>query len=178
MKKWKLSFNSPVVLCFVLISFVILVVSAILGDWVTNTFFCVYRSSFTDPKMYVRMFTHVLGHAGFDHWIGNITLLLIIGPLLEEKYGSASMVVVILVTAFITGLVNILLFPGVALLGASGVVFAFIMLSSFTSMKEGRLPLTFVLVAIVYLGGQVYDGIFLQDNVSNLSHILGGLVGE
>ena len=60
----------------------------------------------------------------------------------------------------------------VQLLGASGVVFALILLSSFTSMKEGEIPLTFILVAALYIGQQIYQGIFVNDNVSNLTHIL------
>ena len=27
-------------------------------------------------------------------------------------------------------------------------------------------------------GGQIYDGVFVQDNISNLTHILGGGVGS
>lgn len=44
-------------------------------------------------------------------------------------------------------------------------------------MKEGTIPATLVLVAIIYIGGQMYDGLFLRDNVANLTHVLGGLVG-
>ena len=65
----------------------------------------------------------------------------------------------------------------VALCGASGVVFAFILLTSFTSFRNGEIPLTFILVAIVFLGQQVYEGVFLQDNISNLSHVIGGIIG-
>ena len=104
-------------------------------------------------------------------------LILVVGPLLEEKYGSSNMLFVILSTALVTGIVNFAFFPRVQLLGASGVVFALILLSSFTSLKEGEIPLTFILVALIYLGEQIYQGIFVQDNVSNLTHILGGLVG-
>lgn len=52
------------------------------------------------------------------------------------------------------------------------------MLSSLTSIKEGSIPITFILVAVIYIGGQIYDGVFVQDNVSNLTHILGGGVGS
>ena len=81
------------------------------------------------------------------------------------------------ITALVTGLVNYFLFPTVALCGASGVVFAFILLVSFTNVREGEIPITFILVALIYIGQQVYEGIFFKDNVSNLSHILGGVVG-
>ena len=43
--------------------------------------------------------------------------------------------------------------------------------------KTGEIPLTFILVALVFIGQQVYEGVFLQDDISNLSHILGGVVG-
>ncbi len=109
--------------------------------------------------------------------MGNMTLLLVVGPLLEEKYGSSKILMVIFVTALVTGIANMMFFPHIQLLGASGVVFAFILLSSITSMGDGKIPLTFLLVAFIYIGGQVYDGIFVRDNVANLTHILGGVVG-
>ena len=55
--------------------------------------------------------------------------------------------------------------------------FSFIMLSSFTSIREGEIPLTFILVAALYIGGQIFEGLFEQNNIANLTHILGGLVG-
>ena len=57
----------------------------------------------------------------------------------------------IAITAFITSFVNYIFFPSVALCGASGVVFAFILLSSFTSFKEGEIPITFILVAVFFM---------------------------
>ena len=109
--------------------------------------------------------------------MGNIMLILVVGPLLEEKYGSANILFVMMATALITGVVNFVFFPRVQLLGASGVVFALILLSSFTSFKEGKIPVTFILVAAIYIGQQIYQGIFVQDNISNLTHIIGGGVG-
>ena len=81
------------------------------------------------------------------------------------------------VTAAITGIINYLLFPNIALCGASGVVFAFIILSSVTSVRTGEIPLTFILVAIIFLGQQIIQGVFVTDNVSNLSHFVGGVIG-
>ena len=97
--------------------------------------------------------------------------------MLEEKYGSAKILKVIVVTALVTGLINYLFFWHVGLCGASGVVFAFILLTSFTSFKKGDIPLTFVLVAIIFIGQQICEGLFVRDNISNLSHIVGGVIG-
>ncbi|MBR0410444.1 MAG: hypothetical protein IJI25_05505 [Eubacterium sp.] len=55
--------------------------------------------------------------------------------------------------------------------------FAFILLTSFTGFREGELPVTVILVAVIFLGQQIYEGLFVDDNVSNLSHILGGVIG-
>ena len=176
-KKLKISFNSPIILGFVILSFIVYVVDNLTGGFSTRLLFSVYRSSFIDPFTYFRFFGHVLGHANLDHFLGNIMLILVIGPMLEEKYGSANILFVILATALVTGLVHFFVFPHVYLLSASGVVFAFILLSSFAGFREGRIPFTFIVVALLYIGQQVYQGVFVQDNISNLTHILGGIVG-
>ena len=80
-----------------------------------------------------------------------------------------------MIVAFVTGIVHILLFNTI-LLGASGVVFAFILLASITGDKEG-IPLTLIIVAIIYIGEQVFQGLTIQDNISQLTHIVGGTVG-
>ena len=126
---------------------------------------------------YIRLFTHVFGHNGWEHFAGNITYILLLGPLLEEKYGCKTIIKAIVITALATGIINSVLFPQIALCGASGIVFAFILLSSFTEFKSGDIPITFLLVFVIYIGHQIVDGIFVQDNISNMAHIVGGLVG-
>ena len=177
MKKLKITNNSPVVLGFALASFAALILGLLTGGRSNQLLFMTYHSPLTNPLTYVRFFTHVLGHNGWTHFIGNMSFILLLGPMLEEKYGAAKILEVIGITAVVTGIVNYILFPSVALCGASGVVFAFILLTSFTNVREGEIPLTVLLVALIFIGQQVYEGIFLRDNVSNLSHILGGLVG-
>ena len=176
-KKLKIVFNSPVVLIFVGICLAALILDKITFGVANTLLFSVYRSSLLNPLTYIRMFSHVFGHASFSHFVGNITMLLVIGPLLEEKYGPKDLIFVILSTAFVTGIVHYIFFPGSVLLGASGVVFAFIILSSVTGIKSGEIPITLILVAIIYIGGEIYDGIFVSDNVSQLTHIIGGIVG-
>jgi membrane associated rhomboid family serine protease len=52
-----------------------------------------------------------------------------------------------------------------------------ILLASFTNIRQGRLPITVPLVAVLYLGNEILTGIFTVDNISQLSHIIGGLCG-
>lgn len=172
----KLKFNSPIILSFAIISFCVLVANMLTGNSLNRILFSTYSSSLTNPLTYVRMFTHVLGHASFEHFFNNIMLFLLIGPILEEKYGSEKILFVILLTALVTALFNNI-FTNNALLGASGVVFSFIVLSSMTSFKEKELPLTFLIVLILYIGQEVVNGMFSFDNISQISHIIGGMCG-
>ena len=177
MKRFAIRFNAPVVLSFAILSLLVLVLDSVTGGASTARLFCVYRAPLTDPLTYVRFFTHVLGHSGYSHYMGNMLLLLLVGPGLEEKYGSRNLLLTIVITALATGLVQFLLFPYSALLGASGVVFMMIVLSSFTEMKKGGIPLTMLLVAALYLGSEIADGLTKTDNVSHLTHIVGGVCG-
>lgn len=125
--------------------------------------------------MYVRLIGHVFGHAGYDHLISNMLFILLLGPILEEKYHD-KLITVILVTAVVTGVIHNIFAPNIQLLGASGVVFAFILLASITGNQNG-IPLTLILVAVLWIGGEIVDGLTASDNISQLTHIIGGISG-
>ena len=132
MKKLKITFNSPIILGFAGICLIATILNYATLGISNELLFMTYHSSLTSPMTYVRFFTHVFGHADLTHFIGNMSYILLLGPMLEEKYSSAVLIEVIGITALITGLINYLFFWNVALCGASGVVFAFIIMSSFT----------------------------------------------
>ncbi|MCF0150529.1 MAG: rhomboid family intramembrane serine protease [Firmicutes bacterium] len=176
-KKITFVFNAPVILCFVIACFGVLLLNQFTGGATNPRFFMTYHSSLSNLMTYVRFFTHVLGHSGWEHFIANMVYILLLGPMLEEKYGSWTILEVILATALATGLINYFFFPKVALLGASGICFAFIILSSLTSFKKGEIPITFILVAAMFIGQQVLDGLFASDNISQMAHIVGGSIG-
>lgn len=176
-KKLRITFNAPVVLSLVAISFLATLLNYITDGASGRMLFMTYHSPLLSPLTWVRAITHIFGHADWSHLIGNMSYLLLLGPMLEEKYKSSTLAIVVVLTALATSLVNYIFFPYIALCGASGVVFAFILLSSFTSFKDGEIPLTFILVALFFLGQQIYEGITVQDNISNTAHIVGGIVG-
>lgn len=176
-KRIRITFNSPVILSFVGVCLLALILDKITGGISTLKLFSVYRSSFLNPLTYVRLIGHIFGHDGWSHFINNIMMILILGPMLEEKYGSKDILLVILITAVVTGAFHMIFSPFTRLLGASGVVFAFILLSSLTSFDDGGIPVTFILVAVIYIGEQIYQLIAITSNVSNITHIIGGAVG-
>lgn len=176
-RKLKIKFNAPVVLTLVAISFIATLLGYLTVGVSSRLLFMTYHSSMLSPLTWLRSFTHIFGHANWTHLVGNMSYILLLGPLLEEKYSSKTLAEVMVITAFMTSIINYVFFPNIALCGASGVVFAFILLSSFTSFKDGEIPITFILVAIFYIGQQIFEGITVQDNVSNMAHIVGGIIG-
>jgi hypothetical protein len=79
--------------------------------------------SFGGARSHVGLLTHILGHASWDRLIGNFMLILLVGPMLEERYGSGRLLAIVVVT----GLANALLTNPVVF-GASGVAFMMILL--------------------------------------------------
>ena len=172
----KIEYNSPVILTFVLGTVIIYWINLLTNGGSNHLLFSVYRSSFLNLLTYVRLIGHVFGHASWEHLTGNILLILVIGPMLEEKYGSKRLLLFILSTAVITGIFHMIFFKS-ALLGASGIVFMLILLSSITRISEQRIPLTLILVAITYIGSEIVNAVIQTDQISQVTHIVGGICG-
>ena len=174
MKFPKIQYNAPVVLTFSILCCLVYMLSATFTRGLTDNFFALRASfSFTNPLDYFRILSYTIGHANSGHLLGNLTFILLLGPILEEKYGSKKVLTMMIVTAIVTGILHVLTSSLAGLLGASGIVFLFIILASIVDTKAGHVPLTFILVALIYLGKEFAD-IFRNDNVSQLAHICGG----
>ena len=175
MKKRKIYLNAPITLGFSLICIIALLLNMVSSGKTNVLFFSTYGSSLLSPMTYIRLLGHIFGHANVDHLVSNLLYILLLGPMLEEKYGKR-LIIVIFSTAAVTGIVHNLLSPNTMLLGASGVVFAFIILASITGNEEG-IPVTLIIVALLWIGSEIYTGITTADSVSQLTHIVGGLTG-
>lgn len=175
----RIRYNAPVTLTFALLSISILLIDTLTGAGITLRFFTALPRGYfnpSDPFAWLRLVSHVLGHAGWEHLLSNFAIILLIGPILEEKYGSPALLWMIFFTALVTGVVNTLFFQ-TALLGASGIVFMMIILASFTNVRGGDIPLTFILVVLIYLLKEIIL-ITGADEVSQSAHILGGICGS
>ena len=171
----RISYNSPVILTFALICTAIFFLDSFTGGNVMP-YFTVGTSVSAHPLSIATLFSHVIGHGSMDHLLGNLTFVLLLGPIIEEKYGSVRTALMIALTALITGIINVLFFS-TGLLGASGIVFMLILLVSFTNVKDGKIPLTFILVALLFVGKEVIQSM-QADHVSQAAHIIGGLCGS
>ena len=175
-KKLACTYNAPVTLTFAFLSVAVLLMGYFTNGRTTVMFFEVYRSKI-DVFWFIRLFGHVLGHSSVSHYAGNMMMFLLLGPILEEKYGGLNLIEAFAVVAFVSGIFNMIFFPDVALLGASGLVFMMIVLVSASDLRAGEIPITMILVIIIYLGSEILTMITAHDNISQLTHIIGGICG-
>jgi len=175
----KIKYNAPTILTYALICAIVMVLTTTLLPGLAETWFTVPGKGNFSPSLlrhWVSLLTHAAGHDSWSHLVGNFSVILLIGPLLEENYGSHALLVMIIITAVITGILNVLFFTS-GLMGASGVLFMMILLASFTNFRRGEIPLTFILVLILYLGNQLLQS-FNENKISYFAHIAGGFCGS
>lgn len=171
------SYNSVVVLSMFLISFVEIILNSVTGGWLTDTLFSTERASLLNPFTYVRFITHSLGHRDWEHFSNNYMKILLLGPLIEEKYGMINLIIMLVITSVVIALVNFIK-GKTNLCGASGICFMLIVLSSVVNISNHKVPLTFVLVIIFYIIDELVN-IFKdrKSNISHSSHLIGALCG-
>lgn len=181
----RITFNSPVILTFCLVCAIILLLDKtvlVSKNFIAGIFSVPggFRAEvpFNSKSVldYIRLIIHVFGHADWTHLAGNLTFILLLGPLLEERYGSPMIALMMTVTAFVTGVLNACFMP-TPLFGASGIAFMLIILASFTSISKNEVPLSFILVFIVFLGSEIFSG-GDKTNISVVAHVTGGLCGS
>ena len=191
-KKFHLTYNAPVTLTFAFICLAIFLLDSYVpffrGRTISTLFTAPGRRGATVPfdwknfPDYFRMIFHVAGHADWNHLLGNFSFILLLGPLLEERYGSLMILVMILVTSLVTGVVNVCFIPS-TLLGASSIAFMFIILSSIVTLDKKEIPLSFVLIVLLFIGRELYSSlsasqIAASSTVSIVAHIVGGVGGS
>lgn len=172
----RIRYNAPVILTFTLLATAVLIVDQITGSFVGRFFAAPPKFDGSSLFGYLRLLSYVLGHKNWLHLMSNFSIVLLIGPVLEEKYGSWPVLLMLVVTALATGILNVLFFS-TGLMGASGIVFMLILLSSFTNIRSGEIPLTFILVVALFLAKEIINA-FSEDNISQFAHILGGFCGS
>ncbi len=181
--KLKLSFSFPVTLyiCFTAL-IIYLLDSTFVPSLITNVFSVPASLRTTggfDWKNvldYLRLFFHVLGHSSWSSLVTNLAFILILAPNLEEQYGSGVLALMVLVCAFVSGILNVCFNPQ-PLLGSDGVVFMLVLVTSANYITKREVPLTAVVLIILFvLKNLVNTGD--NEKIRALIHIAGGVCGS
>jgi membrane associated rhomboid family serine protease len=169
----KIKYNSPVILTYTIISIAVLILS--FSNHIAGLFTSPASLSLFDPLFYFRLISYTVGHAGWSHLMANLMVILLVGPLLEEKYGSARLLEMFFITAVTTAVLNAAIFSN-SLIGGSGLAFMLILLGSFSNIRSKEIPLTFVIIAVLFIGNEV-TATLKVDRISQFSHLAGGGIG-
>lgn len=170
-----INYNAFVTLTMFFISLVIVGINYITNGKANKYLFSTKRASLLNPLTYIRFITHILGHSDFKHFSNNYMKILILGPMIEEKYGSKLFLLMILITAFATGIVHYIK-TDVSLKGASNISFMLVVLSAFVNLTSNQIPLTLILVIIFYVIDEIRD-LNKNDNIAHYGHLTGAVCG-
>lgn len=170
----KITFNAPFTLWFSILAITVFLLQVFLNlnsplTTLGGTF------DFTNWTDYVSLFGYIFGHASWEHYLGNFSIILLVGPILEKSLGTQTLAIYTMITTFVTAIFHILFWDH-GLIGASGVAFMMIVLVSLVNRKGNEIPLTFILIFILFVGKE-FLAAFQDDQVSQFAHIAGGAMG-
>lgn len=194
---FKVSYNAPVTLTFVLLCITLFALDffAFKGKLITKALTChgkigsAVAFNFKNPFDYIRLFSHVFGNTSWPSLFINLGFILLLGPTLEERYGSPIVALAIAITALVTGVLNVC-FLSTTLTGTGAIVLLMIILASVSSLDKKELPLTFVCVLILYCANEMHSayrdstlatkgfGAFFKINVPTFINLAGGICGS
>ena len=174
-----LRYNAPVTFSFALICVLVMLLDQYVFPGFVGAYLSAPGADFNPGSAahYFAILLYVFGHESWTHLANNFLFLLLLGPILEEKYTPKPLLLMLFTTTLVTGIFNILL-KQPPLVGASSLVFMMIMLVSFARTKAGDVPVSFILIFVLFLLAELTRGAQITNaGVSNLAHIIGGVCG-
>lgn len=175
-------FDAPCALIFSMVSLLIFLLSRELLPSL-NAFFSAPGAQgsavafdWLNPLQYARLLFHVLGNTSWSVFASDLAFILLLGPQLEQRFGSLVIALMMTVTALVSGILNAA-FSSSLLMGATGIAFMMILLAAFTTIDKAAIPLSFFCAAVLFLFRELYYAIDTA-SLSNFAHLAGGLAGS
>eukprot|EP00617_Octactis_speculum_P020747 CAMPEP_0185757198 /NCGR_PEP_ID=MMETSP1174-20130828/15665_1 /TAXON_ID=35687 /ORGANISM="Dictyocha speculum, Strain CCMP1381" /LENGTH=143 /DNA_ID=CAMNT_0028436511 /DNA_START=176 /DNA_END=607 /DNA_ORIENTATION=+ len=104
--------------------------------------------------------------------------MLLVGPPCEKEFGSRDLFKIMCYVAVSSAVAHMMFGAKFGWqLGASGVVFALILLNSLLSARSGTVPLTFIITVMLWVGTETRSLFFSTDGISHIAHLSGAAVG-
>ena len=154
----KVNLDSPVaifftgicILCFILDYFILKgKLTASLTSSPTNALGAL-PFEIKNPLSYLRIFFYAFGFESPAALITNLIFIMLLGPAIEERYGSIVIGIMMGVSVIFSGVLNSC-FCSTSLKGCSSIIFMLIFLNSFMSITKKKIPLSFIFVIVLYI---------------------------
>ena len=135
---------------------------------------------------YWQFLTYMFTHATVSHFIFNMLSLYIFGAAVERRIGSREFLLYYLLTGVLSGVASYAMFymanTNTVLLGASGAIYALLMLFSVLYPKSviyvfGLIPVQAPLLIILYFIIELISGLTSHDGVAHMTHLSGLVFG-
>jgi membrane associated rhomboid family serine protease len=157
-KKLKLKFHydSPVMITFAIITLFVFILDTFALKGKLKAMWLVtptaadgqFPFAFSDFPSILRLFIHVFGYSQNEILICNLIFILLLGPQMEERYGSVIIGIMIFVSSLFSGVLNAC-FCKNAVCGAEPIVFMLILL--WTMMQLSRSKISASAIAVIAL---------------------------
>ncbi len=200
-KKFKIDNDSPVTVCLALLLLLAFALDsfALNGKLLASILTCPGGKlsspsfNFSSGADYIKLLLHVFGSSSWTPAFVNSLFVLLLGPELEERYGSPVFALMLAVSSLVTGVLNACLSPS-PVFGASCAIFTMIFLTGMTDLAKKRIRISWILVFsfyIVYQLYSVYSGsdvrlsssgngflLFMKKNAVTFISLAGGICGS
>ena len=139
---------------------------------------------FTRAHYYWQLLTYMFMHGSWSHLLGNMIGLLFFGVYIEKQLGSKEFLLFYLLCGILCGAASLAIylaagFYGVLLVGASGAVYAVLLLFAVifpraTVFIMGIVPAPAPLLVAIYAGIAVFEQVFgMNQGVAHMTHLSG-----
>lgn len=169
MKKKLVSFESTTTIFLIFIAFVVTLIQ--------EFFIPGFASNFaTHNKWDAGIILHVFGHSGWSHFIGNTIYIAMLGPSVEDRFGTIPLALMTLITALVIGAVSIV--TQTPCYGLSTVAYMWVILNTFYSDEQEGIPVTSLILLLVFVLPEAIS-IFTKhgDHIAHQNHVLGAACG-
>ena len=186
----KFIFDSPVVLVFSVVSTVINITDLILKLNLSEKIFecpgakSVPAFDFKSALSYVKLVIYPFGGENSTSFFLNIGFILLLGPVLEERYGSIMLALMIFITSLVGGVLTACV-STFGISGCGGIVFMMIILSVLSVFVKRQLPVSWIFIFALYLAFSLFSGKkisgfmpFMQNNVPVFIQLASGICGS
>lgn len=183
----KVAYDAPVTLTFVIVCAIIFLLNMLLAKSGKASGLEKLLASPTaqtgslpfivkQPLSYLRLLLYIFGSVadGASILFTNLILIMLLGPAMEERYGSVIIGIMIFVSALFAGVLNAC-FCETSLVGAVPLVSMMIFLNAFMSFSKKKFPLSFAAVMVLFVLLQIFSG---AGAIRIIICIAGGLCGS
>jgi len=163
--------NRSVVMPIVIINVIMFFLQILIGESFTNAFLLLSAEAFQRPWILV---TSMFLHGGVAHLIFNMYVLLMFGPIIEQRIGPKRFLFIYFTAGIMASIVSTFFYP--AALGASGAIFGILgclaILRPKMRVYVGYVPMPMIIAAVVWAAGDLL-GMFIPSGTANAAHLFG-----